>query len=134
MGRFHGQVGAESLISTSAGEVFQAFPRRRSPHRLEELGEPVVGLAGAARHARVITGAAGLGLIAYTAYLWVFFDAQSIYEVYPWIFAGPLLVVGYHFYTRASDREADAAARVAFEAERAQRRAARAAEQEHPDA
>ena len=89
---------------------------------------------GAARHARVITGAAGLGLVAYTAYLWIFFDARSIYEVYPWIFAGPLLVVGYHFYTRASDREADAAAQVAFEAERAQRRAARAAEQQHPDA
>ena len=87
---------------------------------------------GAARHARALSGAAGIGLIAYTAYLWVFFDANGIYEIYPWIFAGPLLVVGYHFYTRASDREADEAARVAFEREREQRRAARAAEQD-PD-
>ena len=84
---------------------------------------------GAPRHARVLSVAVGGGLVAYSAYLWVFFNEQTTYEVYPWLFIGPVLVASYQFYARATDREADEAARAEFEKERAARRAARAAEQ-----
>lgn len=80
---------------------------------------------GAGAAARVISLAIGLALLGYGGYLW-FFLSEGLTEVYPFLFILPFLAVGYLLYSRAERKELDAAARRQVEAERAQRRAARA--------
>jgi hypothetical protein len=91
----------------------------------------LVGLAawglGATALARVFSGVVGVLFTAYAVWLWLFIEQGQVYEVYPWLFILPALVVGYHFYTRVLGREIDASVHKQLEEERAARREARAA-------
>jgi hypothetical protein len=82
---------------------------------------------GATGLARVFSGVVGVIFVGYAGWLWLFLEAGELYEVYPWLFILPVLVVGYHFYTRVLSREIDASVHRQLEEERAARRAARAA-------
>lgn len=84
--------------------------------------------AGATVLARGFSAAVGLSFIGYALWLWLGTQEGQLYAVYPWLFILPVLVVGYHFYTRALNREIDASVREQLEAERAARRAARGEE------
>lgn len=83
---------------------------------------------GATVLARVFSAAVGLIFVGYALWLWLGTKEGQLYAVYPWLFILPALVVGYHFYTRALNREIDASVREQLEAERAARRAARGEE------
>jgi hypothetical protein len=67
--------------------------------------------------ARVISIGVGAALLAYGAYLW-FFLAEGLVEVYTFLFILPFLVIGYLLYSRAENKELDAAARAQLEAEK----------------
>jgi len=87
---------------------------------------------GAGAAARIISGAAGVVHLAYGVYLW-FFTHGGYNEVYPFLFILPALVVGYQLYSRVENKEVEAAVRAQLEAERAERRAARAAPTDSPE-
>ncbi|HEY7225514.1 MAG TPA: hypothetical protein VH561_18220 [Micromonosporaceae bacterium] len=80
---------------------------------------------GATVLARLISAVVGVILVGYGGYLIFFVDEGHLYEVYPFLFILPALVVGFHLYSRVLNREVDAAARAQLETERAARRAAR---------
>ena len=82
---------------------------------------------GATVLARVFSGVVGLLFLAYGGYLTLFLHEGQLYELYTFLFILPVLLVGYQFYSRVLNREVEAQAQAAFEAERAQRRADRAA-------
>jgi hypothetical protein len=82
---------------------------------------------GATVLARVFSGVAGVLFLAYGAYLTFFLRDGQLYELYTFLFILPVLLVGYQFYSRVLNREIEAQAQAAFEAERAQRRAGREA-------
>jgi hypothetical protein len=67
--------------------------------------------------ARVISVGVGVALLAYGAYLWFFLPAGLV-EVYTFLFILPFLVIGYLLYSRAENKELDAAARAQLEAEK----------------
>ena len=87
---------------------------------------------GATVLARVFSGLVGVIFVGYAGWLWLFIEEGHLYEVYPWLFILPALVVGYHFYTRTVNREIEASVRKQLDEERAARRAARA--EQPPDA
>ena len=109
------------------------------------IGVIVIGLAlialawaglGASRVARMIGVVVGVLFLGNGLYLFLFADRHTLWELYPFAFILPFLVVGYFFYTRVLERELDQSVRSQVEAERAAERArleaelaARAAEQ-----
>jgi hypothetical protein len=65
---------------------------------------------GSSIAARVVSGAFGVGFLAYFVRMQFLLPPGEAFGVYPVVFVLPLLVIGYVFYSRAIIREDEAAA------------------------
>ncbi len=81
---------------------------------------------GASVVARVISAVVGVIFLGNGAYLFLFADRHTLWELYPFAFILAFLVVGYFFYSRVLERELEQSVRAQLEAERAARAAERA--------
>jgi hypothetical protein len=81
---------------------------------------------GASVAARVISAVVGVIFLGNGAYLFLFADRHTLWELYPFAFILAFLVVGYFFYSRVLERELEQSVRAQLEAERAARAAQRA--------
>jgi hypothetical protein len=134
-------------VDLSASPVAQAVSEYT--FQSYRIGVIVIGLAlvalawaglGASTVARIICVVVGALFVGNGLYLFLFADRHTLWELYPFAFILPFLVVGYFLYTRVLERELDSSVRSQVEAERAAERArleaelaARAAEQSNPE-
>jgi hypothetical protein len=121
-------------MAGAAGAI-TAQPVAESTFQVYWIAAIVVGLAlialawaglGASGVARVISAVVGAIFVGNGAYLFLFADRHTLWELYPFAFILPFLVVGYFFYSRVLERELEQSVRAQLEAERAARAAQRA--------
>jgi hypothetical protein len=120
-----GATAGAIMAQTVAESTFQAYWIAAIVVGLGLIALAWAGL-GASVVARVISAVVGVIFLGNGAYLFLFADRHTLWELYPFAFILAFLVVGYFFYSRVLERELEQAVRAQLEAERAARAAQRA--------